>query len=63
MGKWSSLAPGGGSVYQQLRGGSVGFVTNSTGHKVYLNIAMHSDVVIMGSIEHKLLGKKAERTS
>ena len=60
MGKWSSLAPGGGSVYQQLGGGSVGNVvddavgivvsvtSNSTCHKVHLNIAMsqnHSEVI------------------
>ena len=40
MGEGSSLAPGGGSVYQQLGGGSVGksVANTSTGHKVYLDI-------------------------
>ena len=65
MGQSSSLAPGGGSVYQQLGGGRVGtsVATLSTGHKVYLDIA----IVIWSSgevdIEHELVGKKAERTS
>ena len=38
MGQSSSLTPGGGSVYQQLRGGSEVVTSPSTGHKVYLDI-------------------------
>ena len=48
MGKWSSLAPGGGSVYQQLRGSNVvaavdvvgvvvGIGSKSSSHKVHLD--------------------------
>ena len=63
MGQSCSLTPGGGSVYQQFGGGSVGNVVddavgvvvcvtrNSTCHKVHLNIAIsHSEVI---SISHQ----------
>ena len=46
-------------MYEQLRGGNI----ESTCYKVYLNIAMMGNVVIMGSREHERLEKKAERTN